>query len=452
MAFAIGTAAALIIAGLVVASYFEPRTSTIITTFSSGASSGTTSFTKSASNQSSVVSGSQNPNCGVGPSNGDEWLTFKHDSQRTGYSDSNFSSPSGNFLGQLVWQSKFAGISEMVSAQHKLFAAEYELDALNSSNGALLWSVQTGAGPYPPLSSDGESVYLGSNGGSLVAFNPGTGQNKVVSDQVMTLGAAAICGDVAYVSSVPGGIGYPPSPSGSLMALHLSTGAIIWNVTLRAGSFIGYPTTDGRLVYSVISNGTAVAFGADSGTLAWKDALVPTLIGPQTGVVTTTGTSSTVETVTATVLQPTVVGTPPLEGGILFVTTADGSVHALNATNGKEIWTTALGATVDDSRSSSSLGYGKIFVGTSGGLYAVNTPDGSVAWKAKLGDSNPGTPTVDDGSVFVADRSGTLYQFDANSGALLWQFSGLGGGYVGEPIVADGLLVIDVNAGVFAFH
>jgi outer membrane protein assembly factor BamB len=446
-------AAVVILAGIVTSNYLGGsvrlgRTSTT--------NPAVTNFSTSRTN--TILPLTENGSCAAGAAYKDEWLTFKHDSQRTGFSSSNFSSPEGRFLGQLAWQSKFAGISEMVSAKHMLFAAEYELNALNSSNGALLWSIQSGAGPYPPLSSDGKLVYLGSNLGGLVAFEPASGHNMLASGQVLTLGAAAICGDVAYVSSGPGGMGYPQTPTGSLLSLNLTTGTTLWNVSLKEGSFIGYPTTDGRLVYSVVNNDTVVAFASNSGALVWKEVLPQasqTVTAPG-NVTISSASSSTVtgpRTVTVTLFGgQNIVETPPLAGGKLFVTTMDGHVFALNATNGNRVWTAALGAPVDDPRSSSAVGYGKIFLGTSGGLYALNASDGSVAWKARLADKDPGTPTVVGGSVFVADRNGTLYQFDADKGSLLWHFSGLGGGYVGEPIVADGLLVMDVNSGVFAFR
>lgn len=356
---------------------------------------------------------------------GDEWLTYKHDSQRTGYSNFNFTSTTGKFLGQLVWHSKTSGFSEMVSAHHELFAAEYELDALNSSNGALLWSVSTGAGPSPTLSSDGKVVYAGSNlrgGGGLSAYDPASGHSVPASNQAPDVADA--CANAAYLSSGNGGF--------------------------------RYPTTDGRVVYSVIYNGTVTAFSANSGALIWKQILP----GAQTSTEASNATTSTfsfntsvTRTITVTVNQG-VIGdnTPPLAGGKLFVTTRGGHVYALNATNGKQVWSTSLGATIYDPRASSAVGYGKLFLGTSKGLLAVSTFDGSVAWQAQLGSAYAWTPTVVDKTIFIADDNGTLYQFDANNGALLWHFSGLGRGWVSEPIVADGLIVIDSNNGVFAFR
>ncbi len=408
--------------------------------------------TKTSTNTSPTVLA--NGSCGVGAEYADEWLTFKHDSLRTGYSAFNFSSSSaGRFLGQLAWQNR-SGFSEMAATRNELFVASYWLFALNLSNGRGLWTATTGAGPAPAFSSDGRTVYLGANTGGLFAFNATTG-NATQIGNVMTLGHTAICGDVGYITAGRGKFDQPPVPESTIMAMNLSTGKTLWNVNLDTGSFIGYPTTDGHAVYSVISNNTVVAFAADSGAIVWKRSLAPAA-AESTSVTSSSSSSSTVSgnrTITVTVNAGlNIAETPPLADGVLYVTTTEGSVHALNKTNGNAIWTRSLGVSVADPRASSAVAYGKLFLGTSEGLYAIETSDGSTAWKAPLASSSTGTPAVVDGSVFIADDSGTLYRFDANSGAHLWSYTGLGEGYVSEPIVAGGMIVVDGNNGVFAFH
>ena len=199
----------------------------------------------------------------------------------------------------------------------------------------------------------------------------------------MTLGYAAICGDVAYVSSGPGrSLGGAPSITGSLLAMNLTTGTTLWNVRLTTGSFVGYPTTDGQAVYSIMNNGTVLAFAAKSGALVWKQAFAPSVEAAQTstrtGNLTTSSTSSataiTSQTVTITfsVTEPYLVDTPPLAAGKLFVTTTDGHVYALDSTSGSQVWATSLGAAIDYPRSSPAIGYGRVFLGTEGGLFALD--------------------------------------------------------------------------------
>ena len=392
----------------------------------------------------------QNGSCGTGPAYADSWLLFKHDSERTGFSSYNFSTSSaGRFLGQLAWRNS-SGFSEMAASQSELFVASYWLYALNLTNGKGLWTETTGAGPAPPIAADGNTVYLGENVGPPTAFNATTGANSQIGD-TMTLATVAICGDVAYINSGPGpGEFQNGPPTDSLQALNLTSGHDLWTLDLASGFFNSYyPTTDGHMVYMLMDNGTVFAYSAASGTLVWRQTIP---LVPVTTVTTSTGSNHSVTLVENPNAADDFVEAPPLSGGKLFVTTTFGMMYALNATTGSVVWSTDLGTNITDARGSSAMGYGKIFEGTAAGLLAVNATDGSIVWNVPLNSTDTGTPTVVDGYVFVADFSGTLYQFNASNGALLWSYTGLGEGYVSEPIVADGFVAVDGNHGVFAFR
>lgn len=429
----------VIVAGLIAASYHPSSTAT-----SNSGSSTATGGTSSGGGSSSISTSS---NCSAGSAYDSDWLTFKDDSQRTGFSSYDFSaSPGGRFAGQLAWHND-NGFSEMVATQGELFFASYWLFAIGLADGSNLWNQTTGAGPAPPLASNGTEVYLGSNLSGLVKFDPSTGANSQTGD-VDTFGTVAICGDMAYVNSEAGQFQNGP-PSDSLQALNLTSGQTLWSDNLSTGYFVGYPTTDGHLIYTEMDNGTVFAFRAASVALAWRQTI------PLVNV--TTATTSTGPNGTRTIVgninaADYLVETPPLSGGELYVTTTFGMMYALNATTGNIVWSTNLGTTVTDPRGSSAVAYGTVFEGTAAGLIAVNATDGSIVWKAPLNSTDTGTPTVVDGYVFIADFSGTLYQFDATTGRLLWSYTGLGNGYVSEPIVAGGLVCVDGNKGVFAFH
>lgn len=432
-AFASAVAAAIIIAGVAVSYPRGPTTST------------------TASSHSSTT-GLENPGCGVGPSYGDEWLTYKHDSQRTGYSSYGFStSAAGKFLGQLAWQNK-SGFSEMAATESELFVSSWWLFALNLTNGKGLWTETTGAGPAPPISANGNTVYLGENIGPLTAFNATTGASSQVGS-TMYLATSAICGDVAYANSgseAPGGMPQPGASTDSLQALNLTSGQNIWTVSLTSGFFNSfYPTTDGHAVYMLMDNGTVFAYSAASGALEWRKTIPLVNV---TTVTTSTGPNGARTIIVNATGADDFVLAPPVSDGKLYVTTTFGVMYALDATTGSVVWSTNLGTRVADPRGGAAVGYGKVFEGTSEGLLAVNATDGSVVWKAPLNSTDTSAPAVVDGYVFIADSSGTLYQFNETTGALLWSFTGLGAGFVSEPIVAGGLVAVDGNNGVFAFR
>ena len=103
---------------------------------------------------STLASETSGENCGSDATGPNQWLTFKANPQRTGFTNSTFASGS-KFLGQLNWNNSKVGLTnEMVSLYGGVFAANWYLNALSLSNGSLLWSLATGPGPYPSLASD----------------------------------------------------------------------------------------------------------------------------------------------------------------------------------------------------------------------------------------------------------------------------------------------------------
>lgn len=97
---------------------------------------------------------------------------------------------------------------------------------------------------------------------------------------------------------------------------------------------------------------------------------------------------------------------------------------ALSATNGEELWATALDT----------------------GSY----PDGGVGF----GDDGPrSTPSVEDGSVYVLGAYHKLYRLNATNGAVIWStnlVAGFGGAVIpwqsaASPLMEDGLIFVNAN-------
>lgn len=117
---------------------------------------------------------------------------------------------------------------------------------------------------------------------------------------------------------------------------------------------------------------------------------------------------------------------PVVAGGRVFVANSAGTVAALDAATGKDVWRMAVGG---------SLSAG---VGSDGQTAAVTTVenelvslrDGKVIWRARLPARSFTAPLVAGGRVFVlmADRSVSAY--DGGNGARLWTQS-----RPGEPLV-----------------
>lgn len=120
---------------------------------------------------------------------------------------------------------------------------------------------------------------------------------------------------------------------------------------------------------------------------------------------------------------------PAWQDGNIYAADRRGIVKAVNADDGKEVWSIDLsektsfyssnlpallsgGVTVDGSH---------LYVGSEKAqIYALNTSDGSIAWQSKAAGEVLSRPVVSDGLVLVHTSNGQLQAFDEADGAAKW--------------------------------
>lgn len=150
--------------------------------------------------------------------------------------------------------------------------------------------------------------------------------------------------------------------------------------------------------------------------------------------------------------------------GVVYVTTNDDYLYALNPNDGSVLWSYARGGlvpAVDSDGAVYAAGhsnglqavdkvlngtlqwryafgpYGDVGIPTVTGetlyvgysynrsIYAINTVDGSLRWSYRVGDVNQRftAPAVGpDGTLYVGSTAGVLYAFDSANGTLRWQY------------------------------
>jgi outer membrane protein assembly factor BamB len=110
---------------------------------------------------------------------------------------------------------------------------------------------------------------------------------------------------------------------------------------------------------------------------------------------------------------------PLLRGKRIFIGSWDGNVYALNARNGRKIWTTTIGSKVN---ASAAYFDGRIYVADyTGTLHALDARTGRQIWSA--GDATEfyyATPVAAYGRIFIGSTDGTMYAYGAKTGNLLW--------------------------------
>jgi outer membrane protein assembly factor BamB len=158
-----------------------------------------------------------------------------------------------------------------------------------------------------------------------------------------------------------------------------------------------------------------------------------------------------------------ILSSPVLNGGTLYVGSADHKMYALNSASGALEWEFQTEGRVT---SSPAIADGIVyFESYDSYLYAVTADSGRLAWKFKtagerrfagthLHGSEPAaesmpdpfdvylsSPAVWDGNVYFGSGDGNIYALDAKSGQLKWKFK-TGDVVHASPALADGILYV----------
>jgi parallel beta-helix repeat protein len=116
---------------------------------------------------------------------------------------------------------------------------------------------------------------------------------------------------------------------------------------------------------------------------------------------------------------------PVVSDGVLYVESQDQKFYALNSSTGSQIWSrfflngyhTSSAAVVD----------GVVYFGGGDGyIYALNASDGAIVWSFRTNCNPFSCPAVAGGVVYIGaidTSSGQLYALDAATGAKIWNFS-----------------------------
>lgn len=119
---------------------------------------------------------------------------------------------------------------------------------------------------------------------------------------------------------------------------------------------------------------------------------------------------------------------PAFADGVVYAADRHGIVKAVNANDGKEIWSVNLAEKEGwFSRRSAllsgglSVTGGHIYVGSERAqLYALNSSDGTIAWQTRVAGEALSRPVVSDGMVLVHTSNGQLQALNETDGTVKW--------------------------------
>jgi outer membrane protein assembly factor BamB len=272
---------------------------------------------------------------------------------------------------------------------------------------------------------DGENVLLVSHRDKLYAvdhetlvdrqlFPPQPNDDDI--DAEALYGTPAVSSDRVFV----------PTHKDELYAVNLEDGRIDWKFK-----------ADGRLIGGVLHDDGVLYFGSDSGTVyaldeefgrpAWTDA---------------DGAESWFEA------DHGVWSRPAISGGVLYVTSLDGNLYALNATDGALLWQFDTVAGIASDPVVDELEGLVYFGGFDSKLHAVDLQTHAERWVLDAGNWFWTTPLVQGGVLYAGALDSKVYAVDAASGDAVWATPFRTDDPVrAAPVIAGGVLIIADDGG-----
>ena len=184
------------------------------------------------------------------------------------------------------------------------------------------------------------------------------------------------------------------------------------------GRITAVPVVHNSKVYTLDRKGEVTAFSASGGGVVWRTSLKPDDAKAELGFG----------------------GGLAAEGGRLFAATGYGRMIALDAENGKPIWSRTLGVPI---RTSPTAVGGRVFVVNSESqLFALSAEDGKDLWTSRGLPEGASllsnvSPAVVGNMLVVSFSSGEVTALDPASGATKWTDS-VSGGAIGNAIANIG--------------
>jgi len=111
---------------------------------------------------------------------------------------------------------------------------------------------------------------------------------------------------------------------------------------------------------------------------------------------------------------------PIIAAGKIFVGAMNGTITALNSTNGSVAWQFAQAGPIPHS---AAYADGRVFFGSlDGAVYALDAASGALIWQVQTGGPVYAAPAVANNTIYIGSVAGRFFALDAASGAERWHF------------------------------
>jgi outer membrane protein assembly factor BamB len=231
----------------------------------------------------------------------------------------------------------------------------------------------------------------------------------------------------------PAGTGFNPSES-KISASNVAGLQRRWSETSSVPALESSPVVANGVVYASTSAGRLDAFDATSGSAKWSF-----VVGSGDVIWSFVSGSGAMENR---------VSPPAVANGVVYDMAGDGTLYAVDASSGHELWSTSDGEAVP---SAFTVADGFVYVANSNALFAFNATTGALAHTAGVYWPGVLVPAVANGIVYFS-YEGMLMAYGAATFRRLWGPSGLTAGPGWASIaVANGAVYATFTGKLYAF-
>lgn len=332
-----------------------------------------------------------------------------------------------------------SGIGDFYSNLHPAYADSvvYAADrkgtvkAVNADDGKEVWSVNLAEkdgwfSRKPALLSGGLTiadghVYVGSEKAQVYALDAGTGA---------IVWQTTAAGEVLSRPTASDGLVLVHTSNGQLQALDQNSGVVKWTVNLDMPALSLRGESAPAVAYGAAivggDNGRVSAVLMQQGQLIWQQR-----ISQATGT-TEIDRLSDVDT------------TPVIVNGVVYALAYNGNLTALDLRSGQILWKRELGSVNDF-----IVDGNRIYIADQNDRILALTTDGGVTlWtQSDLLHRLLTAPALYNGSLVVGDSEGYLHWINPEDGRFVAQQKVDSSGFLTEPVVTDGKLLIQAKDG-----
>jgi len=279
---------------------------------------------------------------------------------------------------------------------------DHNLYALEADNGKFVWKYAANGGIVSKPAIHDNKLYFGSTDQYVHAISCRGGKKVWVQST-----------DGAIYSSptIAEGHLFIGSDDEQLHVLNILAGREAWSVNL--GSRVrSSPIVAADSVFVGSENGEIQCYDF-SGNIRWR-----------------------------TAAKRAVTATPHFYDGVIYITSLDGILYAIDAKSGWVIWRYRMES---GSISSPTTNENHIYVGsTDNAFYCINIKSANKVWSFDTDNQVNSSPVFYKGAIYFCNVDGLVYSLHAGSGRLRWKYQ-TEGSITGSPIIVDDILYIGAS-------